>query len=171
MVCHFQQTVTAAFSTDLAKFIDPSIDYNYELAYVAVYFDMVTVDPVTVTGPDTTYLATGTFTGVLEFLNCRPGATDCFGNDLPYVEMTSGPIVPAQNCGDEGNYACTFALSGTAEGGTPAFVHRAQSTAFLFDFTGQAQLVPEPASLLLLGSGIGIGAIRTCLSKLGNKRG
>ncbi len=154
-VCSIEQTITAVFVA-----YPNAATYGYDLVYAQLYFDLDTIQPVNgndLDAPGAT--VTGTFTGVLEFLDCVPGA-DCAYSllTLDSVGCLQGPgtCVPGpptllDTCGDSGDDACVYSVSGIASGYAETGNPRASST---LNYSGTAVLTPEPSSLVMLGTGL-----------------
>jgi hypothetical protein len=155
--CHILQTITAVFNVPGAS----AGSYSYDFAYAQLYFDMITTDPVqSVTYSDQSpgVFATGTFTGVLEYFNCGPGADCPFYND--FLLKGNSTCIAGGSCPPI--LLQTYSLSGVAQGFTDTFNPRANVN---FSFTGTAVLTPEPSSIILLGTGL-LGAGATVRKKL-----
>lgn len=154
-VCPIEQTVTAVF----VAYPNASTD-GYDLVYAQLYFDLVTTQPVAGDDIDPPGAAvTGTFSGILEFLDCVPGA-DCAYSLLSLDSVgclhgpgtcVPGPPTPLDTCGDSGDGACVYSLSGVAGGFAETGNPRAAST---LNYSGTAVLTPEPSSLIMLGTGL-----------------
>ena len=131
-VCPIEQTITGC----ICRYLNAAT-YGYDLVYAQLYFDLATTQPVTgddIDPPGTT--VTGTFTGVLEFLDCVPGA-DCAYSLLSLDSVgclqgpgtcVPGPPTPLDTCGDSGDEACVYSVSGVASGFAETGNPRAAST-------------------------------------------
>lgn len=147
--CQILQTITGVFNVPGG----PSGSYSYDFAYLQLYFDVTTIDPVTSLNIDLTnpgMYTTGTVTGILDFFQCAPGADCPFYNDVTLnSQCYPDPFGPPTYCAP--TLLAQYSLSGLAQGYTDVFNPRARVD---FSFSGSSTAVPEASSLILFGTGL-----------------
>ncbi len=146
--CEIDEAFTVSGGGDYLP--DYPTGMGHKIIWMQIYFDMVT-EPVTqLTTLPTTY-AMGTFTGVLKIYDCAPLDDMC---GYPDISLLKGETLD-QSCGDESNLPCTYGISGIASGDTGTYKPNPGPTPFAdFDFSGQANLVPEPSSFVMSFMGL-----------------